>query len=143
MVNYAKGFFVPTHPEKYVGTKKIIYRSSWELAFCQMCDKNPHILKWASESISIPYKNPLTNRQTIYVPDFFIQYETKHGKIKSELIEVKPITQTILEHAGNNKYNKMEYIKNQAKWAAAKVFCKKNNIDFRVISKEDMFHTGK
>ena len=59
------------------------------------------------------------------------------------MIEVKPITQTLLEHTGKNKYNKLEYVRNQAKWAAARIFCKQNNIEFRVITAEDMFHTGK
>ena len=36
--------------------------------------------KWASESIKIPFQNPLTGRHTVYVPDFFIQYNNKNGK---------------------------------------------------------------
>ena len=79
MSKFAKGKFTPKNPEKYVGLKNPLYRSSWEWAFMNFCDNNPSIQRWASESIKIPYRNPVTNRQTVYVPDFFIQYVDKIG----------------------------------------------------------------
>jgi hypothetical protein len=140
--NFAKGFFTPKNPEKYIGNKKIFYRSSWEFNFCMFCDTNPSILKWASESVSIPYLNPLTNKKTVYIPDFFIQYVDKAGKIHVELIEIKPANQQLLEKVGKNKANQAMYIKNQAKWAAARLYCKQQGIVFRVINQYDMFHNG-
>ena len=73
---YASGKFTPKHAEKYVGKKSPTYRSSWEFHFMKFCDENPAIQAWASEAVKIPYRNPLTGRHTIYVPDFFIQYKT-------------------------------------------------------------------
>ena len=136
---FARGKFTMRHPEKYVGTKVPTYRSSWEWSFMNFCDTNKSIIKWASEAINIPYRDPLTGRQTIYVPDFFIQYIDKNNKMIVELIEIKPASQTILERVGKNKYNQMQFIKNQAKWKAATVWCKQQGIRFRILNENDIF----
>lgn len=135
----SKGIFVPTNPKKYIGTKTIHYKSSWELAAMRFFDTNPNIQEWASESISIPYRDPLTNRQTIYVPDFLIKYIDRNGKIHIELLEIKPANQAILEKVGKNKINQALFIKNQAKWAQARLWAKANNITFRVLCEHDLF----
>ena len=139
---FARGKFNMSQPEKYVGTKMPTYRSSWEFQFMKFCDTHKSVQKWASEAISIPYKDPLTGRQTIYIPDFFIQYVDKNSTMHVELIEVKPASQTILERVGKNKYNQAQYVKNQAKWAAANIWCKQQGIKFRVLNENDMFHNG-
>ncbi len=139
---FARGKFTITQPEKYVGTKIPTYRSSWEWSFMRFCDTNKSVQKWASEAINIPYRDPLTGRQTIYVPDFFIQYVDKNNKIIVELIEVKPASQTILERVGKNKYNQAQYVKNQAKWAAANIWCRQQGIKFRILNENDLFHQG-
>lgn len=139
---FAKGKFVMTRPEKYVGTKVPTYRSSWEWSFMRFCDSNESVQKWASEAIQIPYRDPLTGRQTIYVPDFFIQYVDKNNRIIVELIEIKPASQQILERVGKNKYNQAQFIKNQAKWAAAQIWCKNQGIKFRILNENDLFHQG-
>jgi hypothetical protein len=140
---FARGKFNMSQPEKYVGTKIPTYRSSWEFQFMKFCDTNNSVQKWASEALNIPYRDPLTGRQTIYIPDFFIQYVDKNNKMHVELIEVKPASQTILERVGKNKYNQAQYIKNQAKWQAANVWCKQQGIKFRILNENDMFHNGK
>ena len=139
---FARGKFTMKNPEKYVGIKTPIYRSSWEWSFMNFCDTNESIQKWASEAINIPYRDPLTGRQTIYVPDFFIQYTDKTGKMHVELIEIKPASQQILERVGRSKNNQAQYIKNQAKWAAATAWCKQQGIKFRVLNQNDLFHQG-
>jgi len=139
MAKFAQGKFVTKHPEKYVGTKIPTYRSSWEWSFMNFCDTNPSIVKWASEAIQIPYRDPLTERQTVYVPDFFIQYVDKKNRILTELIEIKPASQTILERVGKNKYNQAQYVKNQAKWKAATLWCGQQGIKFRVLNENDIF----
>jgi hypothetical protein len=139
MAKFARGKFTMKHPEKYVGNKMPIYRSSWEFSFMNFCDNNPSIQKWASEAISIPYRDPLTNKQTIYVPDFFIQYVDKKNNMLTELIEIKPASQTILERVGKNKYNQAQFVKNQAKWAAASAWCKQQGIKFRILNENDIF----
>jgi hypothetical protein len=142
MSRFAQGKFTPKFPEKYIGTKTPTYRSSWEFHFMKFCDEHPSVAKWASESIRIPYKNPLTGKHTIYVPDFFIAYADKAGKQKVELIEVKPANQTLREKVGRSRVNQASYIVNQAKWSAAYAYCKQKGITFRVITENDMFHQG-
>jgi len=143
MSKFAKGKFTPKNPEKYVGLKSPTYRSSWEWAFMNFCDNNPNVHRWASEAIKIPYRNPVNNRQTIYVPDFFIQYMDKNGRMLSELIEIKPQNQQIMEKVGRNAARATAYVVNQAKWAAATSWCKNNGIKFRVLNETDIFHQGK
>ena len=140
---FAAGAFTPKHPEKYVGIKTPRFRSSWEFHFMRWADENPYIIKWASEAIKIPYKDPLTGRNTVYVPDFFIQYVDKNNKVHVELIEIKPASQAILERVGKNKYNQAQYVKNQAKWAAANIYCRQQGIRFRIITQDELFHNGK
>lgn len=139
---FANGKFAITNPEKYVGTKIPRYRSSWEWSFMRFCDTNPAIQKWASEAISIPYRDPLTGRNTIYVPDFFIQYLDKHNNLNVELIEIKPASQQILERVGKSRVNQAHYIKNQAKWQAANAWCRQQGIKFRILNENDLFHQG-
>jgi hypothetical protein len=139
---FARGKFTMKHPQKYVGTKVPTYRSSWEWSFMNFCDNNENVQKWASEAIQIPYRDPLTGRQTVYVPDFFIQYMDKNQRVLVELIEIKPASQTILERVGKSKHNQMQFIKNQAKWAAAGLWCRQQGIKFRIVNENDLFHTG-
>jgi hypothetical protein len=142
MTKFAQGLFTPKHPEKYIGKKKIHYRSSWEWAFMNFADNNPSVLQWASESINIPYRNPFTGKNTIYVPDFFIVYVDKNQKQHAELIEVKPKKETSLEEAGRSKKAQAAAILNQAKWEAAAIWCKRNQIRFRIVTEDDIFHQG-
>ena len=51
------------------------------MAFMRFCDSNDHIVTWSSESVVIPYVNPLTGKSSRYIPDFLIQYRNKHNKI--------------------------------------------------------------
>jgi hypothetical protein len=136
---WAKGQFIPKNPEKYGGKGKIIYRSSWEWRFMQFCDTNPAVLTWASESVRIPYKNPLTGKNTSYVPDFLVMYVDKNGQKHAELIEIKPSAQATMEAAGKSMRNKASVAINTAKWIAAKAWCKAQGITFRVITEKDMF----
>lgn len=136
---YANGKYQVQNPEKYVGNKQPTYRSSWEFTFMRTCDTHPAIQKWASEAISIPYRCPVTGKQTVYIPDFFIQYVDRDGKIHTELVEVKPRNQTVREAVGRNKNNQIEYARNMSKWQAATAWCKKQGIKFRVINEQDLF----
>jgi hypothetical protein len=143
MSRYVRGKFNLTNPEKYVGNHIPTYRSSWEWSFMRFCDQDPRIMKWASEAIKIPYKDPFTGKQTIYVPDFFIQYADKNGKIQVELIEVKPQNQTIFEKVGKSRTNQIQFAKNQMKWRAAYSWCNKQGIKFRILNEQDLFVNGR
>lgn len=109
----------------------------------KMCDEHPAVAKWASESIKIPYRDPLTGKYTIYVPDFFVVYANKFGKTKAEIVEIKPDNQTMKESVGKNGFNQAQFIKNRAKWEAASAYAKQHGIYFRVITEKDLFHQGK
>ena len=143
MAKFAQGKFTLKNPDKYVGKGTPIYRSSWEFAFMRFCDEHKAISQWASEPIKIPYRNPLTNRQTVYVPDFFIAYADAKGKNRVEVIEVKPENQTVKEKLGRSKYNQAAWVKNQAKWEAAAKWCKQRGIFFRIVNEGDIFHQGR
>ncbi len=139
MARWAQGLYQPKHPDKYIGKKIPRYRSSWEWAFMNFCDNNPSIMQWASESIQIPYRHPLTGKNTIYVPDFFIVYNSKGKKRIAELIEIKPNNQAKLENVGKNIQNQASYIVNKAKWEAAGKWCKHKGIRFRILTESDIF----
>ena len=143
MARFAQGKYALKKPDKYIGGRTPTYRSSWEFAFMRMCDTNDNITKWASEAVKIPYRNPLSGKYTIYVPDFFIVYGDKIGKKRVELIEVKPANQTLREKVGRSKHNQAHYVINQAKWQAARAWCSQKGIFFRIINEQDMFHQGK
>lgn len=139
MAKYAQGHYRIKNPEKYIGNKSPLYRSSWEFQFCSFCDTNPSIINWANESIKIPYRNPFTGKYTVYVPDFFITYIDQNNKQHSELIEVKPMNQTSLTAAKGNRVNQASAVLNEAKWTAANAWCKQNGIRFRIITENDIF----
>ena len=143
MARFAQGKFKLQNPEKYIGSKIPTYRSSWEFAFMKFCDEHKSVTQWASEAVQIPYRHPLTGKYTIYVPDFFIAYGGKDGKQRVELIEVKPENQTVKEKLGRSRANQAHWIINQAKWEAARVWCKQKGIFFRVVNEGDIFHKGR
>lgn len=139
-LKFSKDFYQVRNPEKYVGSKKPMYRSSWELTFMLFCDNNPSIQQWASEPLKIPYRDPLTGKHTVYVPDFLISYIDKNQKNHVELVEIKPAKQTLREKVGKNPYDQAQFVKNQAKWAAASAWCQNQGIKFRIINEQDIFH---
>lgn len=143
MAKYAQGFYEIKNPQKYIGNGKPKYRSGWELTFMMFCDNNEKIINWASESIRIPYKNPLTGKQTIYVPDFFVVYQNKFGKVQAELVEIKPKKQTIIQEKITSARDKLAIIVNHAKWQAAQAWCKNKGIVFRVINEDQIFINGR
>tara|TARA_B100000809_G_scaffold254707_1_gene292267 strand:- start:122 stop:556 length:435 start_codon:yes stop_codon:yes gene_type:complete len=142
-MKFARGRFHLKNQEKYVGTKTPTYRSGWEHAFMRLCDEHPNVFKWASESIKIPYRHPLTGKYTIYVPDFFVVYIDKEGRKHAELVEIKPKAQTTMEDAGRSHSKQRQVVINTAKWEAASAYAKQNRIKFRVVSEEQLFHNGK
>jgi hypothetical protein len=139
----ARGRYTLRNPDKYAGTKSPIYRSSWEHTFMTFCDNNPAVIGWASEAVRIPYKNPLTGKQSSYVPDFFVQYQNAKGEKRSEIVEIKPSNQSTMEGAGKSRNRQMAVVQNMAKWEAATAWCKNKGIRFRVVTENDLYHQGK
>ncbi len=139
-----KGKYKPRVPSKYKGDPtNIIYRSLWERKFMVYCDSTTNILEWGSEEIVLPYRSPIDNKVHRYYPDFYIKVRESTGKIKRYLIEVKPKKQTIAPKVQKKKtksyiYEVYEYAKNQAKWKAAKEYCKDRLWEFKVLTENEL-----
>lgn len=142
MSRWANGLYKLTNPDKYVGKNQPRYRSGWEHAFFRFCDNNNSVLQWASESIAIPYRNPITGKPSMYIPDVFITYRTRTNQIKAELIEIKPKKQSVIEGKMSLKDRAIVAI-NHAKWDQATKWAKRNGIIFRVLNEQDLFVNGK
>lgn len=138
-----KGRFKPRNPEKYSGDyKNIIYRSSWECKVMSWLDKNPDIIKWASEELPIPYKSPIDGKFHRYFPDFIVKINNKNG-IRIMMIEVKPYKQTIppkkrkiLTERYIEEVN--TYVINQAKWKAANEYCLDKGWTFSLMTEKEL-----
>jgi hypothetical protein len=142
MSRWAQGNYVILNREKYAGNGTPRYRSGWELSFMKFCDTNDHVLQWASESIAIPYRHPITGKMTQYIPDFLITYRNRDNTVRAELIEIKPKSQSVIESKMNSRDRAVVAI-NYAKWDAATKWARKNGLTFRVITESDMFHNGR
>jgi len=142
MSRWAQGNYVIINREKYAGNGTPRYRSGWELSFMKFCDTNDHVLQWASESIAIPYRHPITGKMTQYIPDFLITYRNRDNTMRAELIEIKPKSQSVIESKMSNKDRAIVAI-NYSKWAAAQKWCNQHGLTFRVITENDMFANGR
>lgn len=137
---FHKRRFTPIFPEKYTGDPTIIImRSSWETMFANWCDKNPCIIKWSSEETIIPYRCPTDNKVHRYFVDFKIKLNTD----KIYLVEVKPSKQTmppVFPGKQTQRYliESLTYIKNEAKWTAAKEYCKDRGWEFKIITEKEL-----
>jgi hypothetical protein len=143
MGKWAQGKYVPKNPQKYIGKNVPTYRSGWELTFMSFCDTNDKIIYWASEVMKIPYRHPFTGKPTIYIPDFFVVYENKRGIKVAEVVEIKPKKQSIIESKVASAKDRMVVAINHSKWAAAKAYCQSQGFVFRVITEDDLYHTGR
>jgi hypothetical protein len=142
MSKWAQGTYDIINKQKYVGKNTPRYRSGWEFSFMRFCDLNDHVLQWASESIHIPYRNPLTGKQTIYVPDFLIMYRNRDNTVRAEVVEIKPKKQSVIESKQSVR-DRAAVAVNYAKWDAAQKWCRQQGLTFRVITEDDMFKNGR
>ena len=123
--SHFKGRYRPRNPQKYDGNlSSIIYRSSWERLFMMYCDKQPNILKWSSEELSLPYE--FEGKRRSYYPDFLIDMVDSGGSTVRRLIEIKP------------KYQ-MGWKQNKAKWESAREYCRVAGMEFRVLTEGQLF----
>ena len=138
------GRFRPSNPQKYVGDyKNIIYRSSWECRVMNWLDKNPNIVSWASEEITIPYISPVDGRWHRYFPDFVVKVKYKKGQLRNMMLEVKPKKQTqapIPQRRVTKRYitEVATWGVNQAKFKAATEYCLDRGWEFKVITEDHL-----
>jgi mannose-6-phosphate isomerase class I len=107
------------------------------------CDKNENVMEWGSEEIVIPYISPVDNRIHRYFPDFYVKARTKADRVKKYIIEVKPKAQC-LPPKRQRKVTKsyLTEVKtfgvNQAKWKAAKEYCKDRRMEFLILTEKEL-----
>lgn len=138
------GIFRPKNPRKYKGDpRNIIYRSLWELRLMTYLDHHPDVILWASEEFCVPYRSPVDGRLHRYFPDFWVKQRNKTGEIVVKVLEVKPLIQT--QPPAPRARTTKRYINevmtwgvNQAKWEAAKKYCKQRGWEFTLITEKEL-----
>ena len=139
-----KGRYNPVNSKKYKGNpQNIIYRSLWERKFMVYCDTNDKVLEWGSEEIIIPYISPWDSKVHRYFPDFYIKVKQSNGNIKKFIIEVKPKKQTRPPKPVVRKTKRWinevrTFGINEAKWKHAKEWCKDNDMEFKILTEEEL-----
>lgn len=141
MANFAQGFYEVKNTAKYVGKGQPKYRSGWEFTFMRFLDSNDNVINWASEPVRIPYKHPLTGKMTMYVPDFLVTYRGPNNTTRSELIEIKPKNQSVVESKMKPRDKAVVAI-NYCKWDSAVKWANQNGLTFRVLTEDDIFRNG-
>lgn len=148
--NFYQGYYKMVNPQKYRGNPtEVIYRSSWEKKFMLYCDLNPGILQWESEPFKIPYVDFFGKKRN-YIPDFLIITRNAENPdfYKKILIEIKPdkeirepeIPQGYIspKQLKNIEYGYSVWMKNKHKWAYSTEWCKKNDLEFRIITEKHL-----
>lgn len=139
---WRQGIFVPVNKKKFIG-ERAVYRSGLELKFFRFCDKSKSVIRWGSENIVVPYRNPLDDRLHRYYVDNYVVI--KEGDlIKKYCIEIKPYIQTKKPKTKYRKkshilYEAKQYVTNQAKWKAAREYCKKREYEFLILTEKELF----
>lgn len=147
---YKQGKYILQNPSKYIGQHPIVYRSSWEFAFCKFCDFNDKVVKWCAEFLEIPYQI-VNNGQTEnhrYYPDFYVEMVSNDPeKYDRFVIEIKPKTELeppsqpkrqTLKMLENYEYAQKMYKKNLYKWAFTRDWCQKHGLKFKIITEDDL-----
>lgn len=143
---YTQGKFSPVNISKYKGSLPIIYRSSLELKAFRWMDGNSNIISWGSESVIIPYQSPIDEDKRVrrYFVDLVAHLKSSDNSIKKLLIEIKPFKQVsapVFSARKNKKsvlYEQTQYIINNAKWEAARAWCKKNDYIFLILTEKHL-----
>ncbi len=97
---------------------RVYYRSSYELAYYKMLDRDGDVISYTTEPFSIPYV--FEGKEKNYVPDILVV-----RKQSIELIEVKP-------------QKLVELPVNQSKAEAAEEYCEDKDIDYKIITEKEL-----
>lgn len=112
----------------------------------QLFDANPNVIAWGSEEFKITYYHPIKKKVSSYIPDFLIKYKKADGTVVTEVVEIKPAKETFINIPGRKKisiYDRAQLVVNHAKWEAAKAFCAKHKIGFRILTENELFRQKK
>lgn len=137
-----QGWYRLVNPEKYrqpldetmKSTRDgfIQYKSSLEMKAIRYADAHPGVEWWSMEPFPIHYIKPTDGKVHRYFPDLLVKQgeativiEVKHSS------EVKPPSRTNVDAC-------LTYAVNQAKWAAARKFCKEHGLYFCILTEKDL-----
>jgi hypothetical protein len=140
---YKQNFYKPVNAQKYIGNGMPFYRSGMELRFMRWCDKNPNVLKWSSESVVVPYMNPIDHKMHRYFIDNVVVIK-EGDAIKKYLVEIKPECQTKPPSKHGNKkestilYENATWLINNSKWEAAKKYAQSIGYEFLIITEKQL-----
>ena len=132
------GLYKAKNISKYKGDHtNIIYRSLWEKAVFQWCDKNPKVKGWSSEEIVVPYYYDVDKKYHKYYVDVKIVFEDK-----TLLVEMKPEKETV-PPVGAKRTKRyitegLTYVKNMNKWEAADSYAKDRGWEFQVWTEKTL-----
>jgi Straboviridae/Kyanoviridae head completion nuclease len=137
--------FIPRNGSKYRGRYPIVIRSSWERMTCQWLDCNPDVMSWSSEGHIVYYYDPVQMKKRRYYPDFYAEILNKDRVPIKYIIEVKPYRETMPPRKTNRQskktklYQEATWLTNQAKFNAAKQYCKKMGYRFQLLTERELF----
>lgn len=155
---WIQGNYRLKNPEKYIGKKAPMYRSSWEADLFNMLDNNINVKKWCSENVVIPYVS-IDGKTHRYITDAYVEIINKMGELEIFLIEVKPRGQGPIPNGSKPiKLPKMPkrktqksmrryimemntYKKNTLKWKAATEYCRRKGWKFLILTTEDFVNS--
>ena len=140
-----KGRYIAKNPKKYKGDPRtIIYRSLWERKFMVYCDTNNAVIEWGSEEIIIPYLSPWAKKIHRYFPAFYIQTKQHYVRPKKFIIEVQPKAQCKPPPSQPKIKTKLWFNEvktwglNEAKWKYANEWYLDNNIEFKILTEDNL-----
>jgi len=140
-----KGRYTPKNPKKYKGDyHNIVYRSLWERKFMVYCDNSDNILEWGSEELVIPYLSPWDGKIHRYFPDFYIKVKQSDGGLKKFIIEVKPKKQCKPPDSSPKRKTRKWFSEvktwgiNEAKWKSASEWCSNNDMEFKILTEDEL-----
>ena len=125
------------------GNLFIQYKSKLEYIAFRFADLNPKIVKFSVEPFNIKYIKPLDNKEHRYYIDLFLEFQTG----EKFLVEVKSKAEThppkkpksFNARTANNYKTALEtYIVNTAKWKAVKNFAESNNMNFLILTEDEL-----
>ena len=145
-----KGKFTPKNPNKYVGKnlEKIRYLSYWEFLVMKQFDEDERVLEWSSESIILPYFNPIQKKTCRYFVDLYAKIRNAStGVIAHYMFEVKPKKQTMMPpepKPGARKSrtyakNRNIFLVNEQKFKTAHKFASENGMTFSILTEDQIF----
>jgi hypothetical protein len=153
MYNSYQGWYELLNPSKFVKPidehmksfkdGSVNYKSRLELKAIKYADFNKHIVKWSLEPFHIKYIKPTDGKYHRYYVDLFLEFSSGDKFI----VEIKSKGETVLPKPPNRKTQKsilnyqralQTYAINEAKWKAAKEFAKINQMQFIILTEDEL-----